>query len=84
MLYPLSVQRSVVRQEIPVLLIASLAVVWFLDDGIIDVWNGCLLLGGLLVYIFISFLYSRKDPNPESSEIEEYTTTQHTVGAVTS
>jgi cation:H+ antiporter len=78
MLYPLSVQRSVVRQEIPVLLIASLAVVWFLDDGIIDVWNGCLLLGGLLVYIFISFLYSRKDPNPESSEIEEYTTTQHT------
>ncbi len=73
---PICVQRSVIRQEIPVLLIASVAMVWLLNDQIISFWNGCLLLAGLLVYIFISFKSAKKDPHPETSPVEEFTTTQ--------
>lgn len=70
---PLGVQRSVIRQEIPVLLLASLAVVYFIQDDMIQFWNGFFLLAGLIIYVFISFIFARNDPPPELSEIDDVT-----------
>lgn len=78
MICPLGVQRSVLKQEIPVLLVASVVLVWFINDQLISFWNGFLLLGGLLVYIYISFRSAKQDPHPEASNVEDFTTTQNT------
>ena len=48
---PLKVDLNVLRRELPIMVFVSLFFVGLLYDGIVDVWDGCILFGGLLCYL---------------------------------
>ncbi|MEO0453667.1 MAG: calcium/sodium antiporter [Verrucomicrobiota bacterium] len=65
---PLEVHQNVIRQQIPVLILASVAFIYFLYDGMMTFSDGIILLIGLGVYILISLLNAKKYPDEEQSE----------------
>jgi cation:H+ antiporter len=58
---PLSVAHRVIRIDIPLMIVASLATWWFCLDGTIDALEGAALLGSLLTYTFWLIRISRRE-----------------------
>lgn len=64
MIFPLVIQRQVVRREMPVLLGATLIFLLMIKDGVIDRLEGGILFAGVLMYVVTSLVQARKeDPN---------------------
>lgn len=57
---PLRVEHQVVRQDMPILLIATLAIVGVLWNGQVSQMEGGLLFSALIIYILISIRRSRQ------------------------
>lgn len=51
LLHPLVVARSTMTREIPMMIVASVAVYLFASDGVLSFMNGLVLFAGLLVFI---------------------------------
>ena len=63
-IFPLAIQRQVIRREMPVLLIATVVFLLMIKDGVIDRLEAGILFGGILVYVITSLVQARKeDPN---------------------
>ncbi len=69
LIYPMMVQRSLIREQIPLMIGISI-LIWVLTlDQEIDMVNGLFLFGGLLAYIYFSYQSSRGDAAADSVEI---------------
>ncbi|MCH1500211.1 MAG: calcium/sodium antiporter [Akkermansiaceae bacterium] len=63
-IFPLGIQRQVVRREMPVLLGSTLVFLLMIKDGMIGRLEGGALFVGVLVYVIASLVQARKeDPN---------------------
>jgi cation:H+ antiporter len=59
MIQPIHVERSLVRQQIPIVIACSVLLGLLLLDGEVDRMDGFLLIIGLLAYLYLSFRQSR-------------------------
>jgi cation:H+ antiporter len=63
-IFPLGIQRQVVRREMPVLLGSTLVFLLMIKDGVISRLEGGALFVGVLIYVIASLVQARKeDPN---------------------
>ena len=63
-IFPLGIQRQVVRREMPVLLGSTLVFLLMIKDGMISRLEGGALFVGVLIYVIASLVQARKeDPN---------------------
>lgn len=66
--FPLAIQRQVIRREMPILLLATVVFMFFLNDGVITRLEGGVLALGIIIYVATSLLAARKEEDAESSE----------------
>lgn len=59
-IFPIPVPRSSVRKDWPVLMFVSVVLYLFCLDGSLDRWEGAVLLGLLLAYVFMAVYLTRK------------------------
>lgn len=60
---PLMVSKQLIRQDVPIMVIASLVVVVMAWSGSISKWNSALLFAGLIAYTGFLFYQGRKQGN---------------------
>ncbi len=60
---PIGVHLQILRKDLPVLLLISLAFVGLLQNGVITRWEGALLFGGVILYTVISLVQARREPD---------------------
>lgn len=58
---PLVVSSQLVRFDVPLMILASVAMWALAWDGLLDRWNGVLLFGSLLIYLVWSIRASRRE-----------------------
>lgn len=71
LIVPLVVHAQLIRQEIPIMLGASLLLLALGLDGSISIWEGALLLALLVAYTSFLVIQSRKEGASGSSEFDE-------------
>ena len=62
---PLAVHSSVIRKEMPLLMLCTLVTGWMLLDGIVTRWEALCLLLVLVVFIVVSIIRSRNQSNKQ-------------------
>lgn len=65
---PLDIKAQLLIRDLPILFLVSAGVILMLWDGVIEVWEGGILVLGVIVYTAYSFWASRKEDNPEVLE----------------
>lgn len=68
---PLSINKQIIRREIPILIIASLAFVGMLLDGKVERWEGAVLFAAIVIYVYTSLRKSKSDPSADENDLEE-------------
>ncbi len=68
-IFPIAIQRQVIRREMPILLVASTVFLLMMRDGVIDRLEAGVLFGGILLYIITSLVEAKKEDPNESDEI---------------
>ncbi len=58
---PLAVTSQIIRREVPIMIVASLALLWFVLDGAITRAEAAVLLAGIVVYTASSIWQSRRE-----------------------
>lgn len=76
-IFPLRVASSLVRREMPVMVLAALAVPLVAWDGTITRIEGVLLLVAFVAYMALAIRLGRTEPEPESSEYREFEEARH-------
>jgi cation:H+ antiporter len=62
---PIEIQSQVIRREMPILIVVSVALVAMLWGGALNRLEGGILTVGIFAYVYLSFKLSRKIPSPE-------------------
>jgi len=70
-LSPLVIQRQVVRFDIPVMLGISVLLVVVSLDGVLSLWDGVLLLAGLVLHAVMSIVVGRKESQEATTVASE-------------
>ncbi len=65
---PLDIKAQLLVRDMPILFLVSAAVIAMLWDGVLDVWEGGLLVLGVIIYTGYSFWASKQEKNPEVLE----------------
>ncbi|MFT6864883.1 MAG: cation:H+ antiporter [Akkermansiaceae bacterium] len=68
-IFPIAIQRQVIRREMPILLVASTVFLLMMRDGMLDRLEAGVLFGGILLYIITSLVEAKKEDAEESDEI---------------
>ncbi|MEM6821661.1 MAG: calcium/sodium antiporter [Verrucomicrobiota bacterium] len=68
LIFPLAVQRQIIRREIPVMLGLTVLFIFFVSDKTIARHEGCILFVGLLVYIVYSVISARQSGESATQE----------------
>lgn len=68
-IFPIAIQRQVIRREMPILLVASTVFLLMMRDGVMDRLEAGVLFGGILLYIITSLVEAKKENPEESDEI---------------
>ncbi len=66
---PIAVSRSTLVREVPIMLVASLAMYAFSFDGVLGFDNGLVLFLGLLIFIAYCVMTAREPVVPEDGEV---------------
>jgi cation:H+ antiporter len=76
---PMQVRTQVIKREIPLMIIITVVFLLVLIDGSISRWEGAMFVIGIIAYIFLSYLYVRKDKDDVEivKEFEEGIRTKH-------
>lgn len=67
---PIEIHSQLIRRELPILIVSSLAFVWMMRDLELDRLEGGILTVGILVYVVTSIMQSRGDSL--EGEMEEF------------
>lgn len=68
LVWPLGIQRQVIRREMPILLVATLVFAFFLRDGLLSQMEAAVLAVGIIFYVVTSLMQARKDPHADVSD----------------
>lgn len=68
----ISVERQLLRREYPLMLLASLALIWMAADGSVSRLEGVVLVLGLVGFTYYSYTSSRTLPPDEQMEATQY------------
>lgn len=71
MVYPIRIERQLVRKQIPLLIISSMLLGLLLWDGRLGMVDGLILSSGLLGYLFFSYVQARTEFAPSELEIHD-------------
>lgn len=66
--FPLAIQKQVIRREMPILLVSTIVFVFFLSDGVISQLESLILAAGIITYVITSLIQARKELNADQSE----------------
>ncbi|MDA7868189.1 calcium/sodium antiporter [bacterium] len=81
-IFPLAIQRQVIRREMPVLLVATVVFLLMMRGGVIDRFEAAVLFGGVILYVITSLVEARKeDPNVSEDIDPEVIKAARTAGA---
>ena len=72
MLAPLVVNLSMVRVEIPLMIVASAVALWFGRDGVYSRLEGAILFAALLLYIWFTLTQARKASVSQDAPADEH------------
>lgn len=70
LIQPIHVERSLVRQQIPIVIACSIIMGVLLIDGEVNRLDGSLLIAGLLAYLYLSYRQSRNAFSEEEEELD--------------
>ena len=65
---PLPIAKQILNREFPLLLFATAVMSWCLYDGVLDTFDGTLLLAILALMLWYLVKAHQKDPDPDQSE----------------
>ncbi len=68
-IFPIAIQRQVIRREMPILLVASTVFLLMMRDGVMDRLEAGVLFGGILLYIITSLVEARKEDVEASDDV---------------
>ncbi len=71
-LRPVDVERKLLFQEYPLMLLVAVVFYVMAWDGVISLWEGVILVVGLLGFTYYSYTSSRDLPASEQREVEEF------------
>ena len=69
---PLPVKLRIIQKDMPIMLIATLVLVGFLWDSYLALWEGIVLFGSLLSYIFMNVQMARQTMKENAEEAAEF------------
>ena len=69
-IFPIAIQKQVIKREMPILLVASTVFLLMMRDGVMDRIEAAVLFGGILLYIITSLVEAKKENPEESDEID--------------
>ncbi|MFC5049378.1 calcium/sodium antiporter [Rubritalea spongiae] len=61
---PIVINRQIIRREMPILIVVTLAFIVMLYNGDIGRFEGGLLFAGVVIYVVVSIIQSRKEHKP--------------------
>lgn len=65
---PIVIHKSIVRRELPILVLVTALAAWQLRDGLLSQADGALLLGGLVLVLAIQIILSLREGNHEHED----------------
>lgn len=68
-IFPIAIQRQVIRREMPILLVASTVFLLMMRDGVMDRIEAGILFGGIILYIITSLVEAKKEDCEDSDEV---------------
>ena len=68
-IFPIAIQRQVIRREMPILLVASGVFLLMMRDGVLDRLEGGFLFAGIILYVVTSLVEARKEDLDESDDV---------------
>jgi len=68
-IFPLAIQRQVIRREMPVLLVASTVFLLMMRDGEMDRLEAAVLFGGIVLYVITSLVEAKKEDLQECDDV---------------
>ncbi|MGD1977903.1 MAG: calcium/sodium antiporter [Akkermansiaceae bacterium] len=68
-IFPLAIQRQVIRREMPVLLVATVVFLLMMRDGSLDRLESSVLFGGIILYVVTSLVEARKEDHDVSEDV---------------
>ncbi len=68
-IFPLAIQRQVIRREMPILLVASAVFLLMMKDGVLDRTEAALLFGGIVLYVATSVVEARRENQEECEDV---------------
>lgn len=77
LLKPIVINRQIIRREMPILIVVTVAFLAMLWDGVVSQIEGGLLFAAVVTYVVVSIVQSRKEKDPDNygefspEEIEE-------------
>lgn len=70
MIMPLVISKQLIRQDVPLMILASVAVAWMVQDGQIERVEAALLFVGLIAYTVFLFVQGKKQGAADSGDEE--------------
>ncbi len=67
LIYPIAIQKQVIRREMPILLTASVLFLFMMRDGLLGQLEAAVLFLGIILYVVTSLVAAKKE-DPDSSE----------------
>lgn len=68
-IFPLAIQRQVIRREMPVLLVATVVFLLMMRDGVLDRMESGVLFGGIILYVITSLVEAKKEDHDVSDDV---------------
>ncbi len=73
---PLTVSSQLIRFDVPLMIVLSALVWWLGSSGVIQVWEGLLLIIGLVVYVIVLVIKQKKQDTASTVSQEQQTPPQ--------
>lgn len=74
---PIIIRRSIVKRELPLLVLITALAAWQLRDGLLSQADGALLLGGLVLVLAIQIVLGLRDRNQDPDVTADDQTSTH-------
>jgi cation:H+ antiporter len=68
-IFPLAIQKQVIRREVPVLLVATSVFLFMIRDGFLGRVESAVLFVGIIVYVVTSMIAARKEDHSVSEDV---------------
>lgn len=67
MIKPVSIDKQIIRREIPILIAATIVFMIMISDNYVARWEGWILFAGIIIYVVSSLRLARNEPESHDS-----------------